>query len=86
MHTENFGDVVQIEVGALLVGRIRNNTTNKSFNKGNEKGYFEYGGSTIILLIEKDKVLIDEDILSNSKEYVETQVKIGEKIGRKVEC
>lgn len=83
LHTKNFGDVVQIEVGALLVGRINNHINNKIFSKGDEKGYFSYGGSTIILLFEKDKVLIDRDIISNSKEYIETIVRVGEKIGVK---
>ena len=74
------GDVVQIEVGALLVGAIRNNHS-ESFSKGDEKGYFEYGGSTIILLVENDVVDIDNDILENSKKGIETKVTIGEKIG-----
>lgn len=83
LHTKNFGDVIQIEVGALLVGKINNHMNNNSFSKGDEKGYFEYGGSTIILLFEKNKVLIDSDIISNSKKYIETKVRVGEKIGVK---
>ena len=81
LHTEHFGDVVQMEVGALLVGKIRNhNETAGSFAKLQEKGYFEYGGSTVILLLKKDAVTVDADILKYSAKGIETKVKIGERI------
>ena len=53
------------------------------FKKGEEKGYFEFGGSTIVLLVKKGIITIDEDILENSKNNIETYVKYGEKIGKK---
>ncbi|MDO4650678.1 MAG: phosphatidylserine decarboxylase [Eubacteriales bacterium] len=53
LHTKNFGDIVQMEVGAMLVGRIKNHHGKSQIKKGQEKGYFEYGGSTIILLIKQ---------------------------------
>ncbi len=81
LHTENFGDVVQVEVGAMMVGRITNHHGEHSFRRGEEKGYFEFGGSTIVLLFERDAVLPDHDILKNSAEGFETVVKFGEKIG-----
>ena len=82
LHTENFGSVMQIEVGALMVGKIKNiHTTGRAFNKGDEKGYFEFGGSTIVLFIEKDKVDIDDDLIQNTLEGYETAVKMGERIG-----
>ncbi|MCM1131926.1 MAG: phosphatidylserine decarboxylase [Ruminococcus flavefaciens] len=84
LHTENFGDVVQVEVGAMLVGRIKNRHWNTHcFSKGEEKGMFEYGGSTVVLLFEKDTVAVDKDILANSAKGIETAVKYGEKIGAK---
>ena len=84
LHTENFGDVVYIEVGAMLVGKIKNRHLNEhTFVKGEEKGMFEYGGSTIVLLFEKGAVSIDSDILANSAHGYETVVKYGEKIGKK---
>ena len=82
LHTENFGDVVQVEVGAMMVGRIVNNDDTASFLRGEEKGRFEFGGSTIVMLFGKDSVRIDEDILRNSAEGIETVVKYGEKIGK----
>ena len=81
LHTEHFGDVVQMEVGALLVGKICNHKeTAGSFAKLQEKGYFEYGGSTVILLLKKDAVTVDSDILEYSAKGIETKVKIGERI------
>ncbi len=82
LQTEHFGQVVQMEVGALLVGRICNHSeTPASFGKLQEKGYFEYGGSTVILLLPPDRVAIDADILAHSAEGVESKVRLGERIG-----
>ena len=83
LHTKNFGDVVEVDVGALLVGKITNNKEIKKFKKGDEKGYFEFGGSTIILFIQDKKITIDNDILLNSTLGKETIVSCGEKIGTK---
>lgn len=84
LHTENFGDVVYIEVGAMLVGRIKNHHRHThTVAKGAEKGMFEYGGSTVVLLFEKDTVSIDSDITANSAKGYETVVRYGEKIGTK---
>lgn len=83
LHTENFDDVVMVEVGALLVGKISNNKEIKEFSKGDEKGYFSFGGSTIILFVKENIVSFDEDILNNSKLGKETIVHCGEKIGKK---
>lgn len=48
MKTKHFGNVVQVEVGALMVGRIKNHQEAGSMKRGGEKGYFEFGGSTIV--------------------------------------
>lgn len=81
LHTKNFGDIVEVEVGATLVGKIKNKHDNYKFKKGEEKGMFLFGGSTIVLLVKKDAVVIDRDILNNSVRNIETRVKCGEKIG-----
>lgn len=82
IETENFGDCYQIEIGALLVGKIMNFSA-ESFSKGEEKGYFEMGGSTCVVMVKKDTVIIDADILENSEKGIETKVLIGERIGKK---
>jgi len=84
LGSENFGQVFMMEVGALLVGRIVNYNGETHAVRGQEKGRFEYGGSTIILAFAKDKVVIDEDILNNSRYGYETVVKMGGVIGRGV--
>ena len=83
LHTEHFGDVVQVEVGAMMVGRIVNHHGECAFFRGQEKGKFEFGGSTIVMLFGKDTIIPDRDILVNSSEGIETVVKYGEKIGVK---
>ena len=81
IHSESFGEIYQIEIGALLVGKIVNHDK-ISFKKGEEKGYFKYGGSTIVI-ITKDNIIIDEDVLKNSANDIETKIEYGEKVGLK---
>ncbi len=81
-ETEHFGRIIQMEVGALLVGRIVNHDVG-TFRRGQEKGWFEPGGSTVILLLQKDAAVIDGDILAQSRDGIETIVKYGERIGKK---
>lgn len=84
LHTHRFGDVVQMEVGALLVGKILNHEERPgaAFEKLQEKGYFAYGGSTVILLLEPGRVRLDEDIVSHSARGIESKVRTGERIGQ----
>lgn len=84
IDTKNFGRCVQMEVGAMLVGRIVNDQPGVcAVTRGAEKGHFEYGGSTIIVLVPKDKVQINESIMKLSHNGVETLVKMGESVGTK---
>lgn len=80
--TDNFGTLIQVEVGALLVGKIKNHHKGGKQGRGYEKGMFEFGGSTVVLLVRKDKVIIDEEIVNNTNNNKETVVKAGEIIGR----
>ena len=81
LHSESFGDVLMMEVGALLVGRIVNHHQKARVKRGEEKGYFQFGGSTVVLLLEASAAKIDDDILENSLSNIETVVRMGEKIG-----
>lgn len=80
LNTKSFGKIIYMEVGALLIGKIVN-YNKKVFSKGEEKGYFLPGGSTIIIIAKDIKV--DKDILEYSSKGIETLVKIGEKVGEK---
>lgn len=84
LKTENFGDVAQIEVGAFSVGGIVNHHTNASFKKGEEKGYFDLHGSTIVCLFEKGKIQLLPEILSATSAGEEYRVKVGQFIGTKI--
>ena len=80
---DTIGTYLYIEVGATMVGSIRQ--TYKPFTKikkGDEKGYFEFGGSTIILLFKDGSVKFDDDLLENSRNHVETKISMGESIGK----
>ena len=79
--SDHFGTLLCAEVGAMMVGRIRNHHNEYHFRRGEEKGMFEFGGSTIVLLFEKGRVLPDRDLIRNTNENYETIVKYGEKIG-----
>lgn len=81
LSSRNFGRLLVMEVGALLVGKIVNYHEKAYVMRGEEKGRFEFGGSTIIVCIEKGRVIIDNDIMENSMKGIETKVKMGEKIG-----
>lgn len=81
LHSDHFGDMIVMEVGALLVGRIVNEKVCGRVRRGEEKGYFEFGGSTIVLLLKKGVVQWDEKLLDKSKNGEETPVKMGEVLG-----
>ena len=75
--------MLQVEVGAVMVGKIRNHPI-RQFSRLQEKGYFEFGGSTILLLVPQS-IAIDADILAKTRDGVETKVTLGEKIGKREE-
>ena len=83
LETEHFGPMLQVEVGAVMVGKIHNHPVRR-FDRLQEKGYFEFGGSTILLLVPRC-IAIDADILEKTREGVETKVTLGEKIGKREE-
>ena len=79
LQTAHFGTAVQVEVGAMLVGKIENRDGAGPFTRGGEKGRFLYGGSTVVLLLQKDAAHLDDRFLrARGKEL---PVKMGERIG-----
>ena len=76
--TERWGRLLQMEVGAMLVGRIVNwRPFPADVKRGEEKGCFQYGGSTIVLLVEPGRFLPREDLT----DHAETPVRLGEALG-----
>lgn len=83
-QSDNFNDILFLEVGATCVGSIiQTYNQNTYVYKGAEKGYFKFGGSTVILLFKKDVITVDYDILNNTNSGYETKVNMGERIGIK---
>lgn len=80
MTTQNFGPVVQTEIGALVVGGICNPRQNLRVVRGMEKGHFELAGSTIVLLFRKGRIKLLPEILQQAK-HGEVRVKMGMRIG-----
>ena len=80
LNCKNLGNICYIEVGAMIIGKIVNENK-KTFKKGEEKGHFEFGGSTVVLLLEKE-IDINNIILDNTNNDIETIVKLGNNIGR----
>ncbi len=83
MHTHSFGDVTQMEVGAMLVGKIKNHHEDGEHLRGEEKGMFLYGGSTIVVFLEKDSAELDPKYFEATENGLETDVLMGQKLGTK---
>lgn len=81
IDTDHFGRMVQVEIGAIGVGRVVNFDDEGPVKRGDEKGMFEFGGSTIVLLLQKGCFIPDADIIKNTEDGFETIVKMGERIG-----
>ncbi len=81
LQTENFGKLAYIEVGATCVGKIEQTYTGTTFARGDEKGMFLFGGSTVIVIGEKGRWTIDPRILANTNEGIETYLKMGRPLG-----
>jgi phosphatidylserine decarboxylase len=80
ISTKNFGDVIMTEVGATMVGSIVQTYEGNTAWKGGEKGFFKFGGSSIVLIFEKNKILIDDDLIKNTKRNLETSILMGERV------
>lgn len=76
-----YGDVIQMEVGALCVGRIVNYEEKAVVISGTEKGKFEFGGSTVVVFLKKDKIMLRDDLINASEQGIELCVKMGEALG-----
>lgn len=82
-ETKNFGRLVQMEVGALMVGKISNHKHEGRAIRGEEKGCFEFGGSTIIVLVQKDRLHLSSGLKESLANGKETDVRLGETVGRR---
>ena len=83
--SDNFGNIITMEVGATCVGTIiQTYRPNTKIKKGDEKGFFKFGGSTTILFFKKNTIKIDDDIVNETQKGIESLVCMGETIGKKI--
>ncbi|RDB20431.1 Phosphatidylserine decarboxylase proenzyme 3, partial [Hypsizygus marmoreus] len=82
IDSPHFGRVMAVCVGAMMVGSIKTTVQEGEYVlRGQEFGYFAFGGSTIVLLFERGAVEWDEDLLINGRASLETLVRVGMGIG-----
>ena len=84
IETEKFGTVAYVEIGATSVGTIQQTfASHVPVKKGDEKGYFEFGGSCVVMLFEPGKVVFDPDVVENTRKGIETLCFMGTSLGKK---
>jgi phosphatidylserine decarboxylase len=77
IDSPQFGTVAYIAIGATLVGSIIHTCDEgDTLKRGDEVGYFAFGGSTIITLFTKGAIKFDDDLLLNSAQPLETLVRV----------
>jgi phosphatidylserine decarboxylase len=84
LDSERFGKVLLIEVGATCVGSIcQTYSPRTTVKKGDEKGYFKFGGSSTITIFEPGVIRFDEDLTYHSAQMREVFARMGDRIGAK---
>lgn len=81
LHTDHFGKMAYVEVGALCVGKIIQSYSGKSFSQGQEKGYFLFGASTVIVFLQKNTLTLSSDLKENSLKGQECLIQLGDVLG-----
>ncbi|AKG20845.1 phosphatidylserine decarboxylase [Calothrix sp. 336/3] len=84
--SQQFGEIIYIEIGAFCIGTIKQTFAPGTVIQGQEKGYFRFGGSTIILLFEPGIIQFDDDLIQDSAMNLEIKVKAGEAIAKRMIC
>lgn len=84
LDTDHFGKLAYVEVGATMVGKIVQTHTGARFERGEEKGYFLFGGSTVVVVGQEGAWSPDPDLLEQSAQGRETLVRLGERIASRV--
>ncbi len=83
IESQTLGSILEIDVGATGVGSIiQHQPYGGPCERGVEKGYFQLGGSTVLIILQPGRIELDSDIAVQSRQGIETLVGYGEKIGR----
>ncbi len=82
LRTEKFGNVLLLEIGATCVGSIcQTYADGQPVEKGAEKGYFRFGGSSTITIFEPGRIRFDRDLIENSQHQRELYARVGDRMG-----
>ncbi len=84
IHSPHLGDVAVVAVGATCVGTIHptcDQRAGANYTKGQEMGYFSFGGSSVVLLFEPGRVRFDADLLEHTSRGLETKCCYGTSLG-----
>lgn len=85
LRTPLFGKVIYMEIGATNVGSIQETYTPHQWQaKGAEKGYFEFGGSALVLLFAKNTIQFDSDLLEATEKGMEIRCLLGQSMGKSI--
>ncbi|HRI82279.1 MAG TPA: archaetidylserine decarboxylase [Opitutaceae bacterium] len=85
LETPAFGTVTILEVGATNVGSIKqSHVPGRAVTKGEEKGYFKFGGSCVITLFQRGRIRFEQDLVTQSAQCIETYAKMGDRLGEAV--
>ncbi|MDJ0951597.1 MAG: phosphatidylserine decarboxylase [Alphaproteobacteria bacterium] len=83
IETDRFGPIVMVEVGSFTIGSIQQRyRPGRPVRRGDHKGFFELGGSVVVLFFEQGAIRLDDDLCANTAKGMETYVRLGESIGR----
>ncbi|MCS6898708.1 MAG: archaetidylserine decarboxylase [Myxococcales bacterium] len=78
LDSPTFGRIACLEIGAMCVGSIVQTFRAGPVSAGEEKGYFQFGGSTVVLVFEPARIVVDEDLVANTRKGLETFLRMGE--------
>jgi phosphatidylserine decarboxylase len=83
LETRGWGLVTMVEIGAFCVGTIVETYKPGAVRRGQEKGFFRFGGSSIVVLVPAGKLKFDSDLVATSADDIETYVKMGTRLGQR---
>ncbi|MBN1944461.1 MAG: phosphatidylserine decarboxylase [Bradymonadales bacterium] len=86
LRSDHFGDLLLVAVGAIAIGGVVETYIPGRVQKGAEQGYFCYGGSAYLVAVEPGRVQFDPDLVDNSRQGLETSIRMGMQVARAVDA
>lgn len=82
LQSDLFKEVAFVEIGATFVGSVFPSfTPHIPYKKGDEKGYFAFGASMIVLLFQKGVIEFDADLIEATSKKIEIKALVGQSMG-----